>query len=464
VSDGGLRLEDPLLQPHDKVFIFNRNHFRAKPMVFIEGSVRSAGQYGFKKGMRVSDLVLAGGGLSRDADRNWAELYRTDPDSGDLSLVTLDLEMALANEKDHNLVLQDLDRLIVHSIWETSPREQVSVVGAVNQPGDYSLAQGMRIHDLILAAGNVSPRAFLKVAELTRYQIVDGEKRVVKHEQINLEKVLRGDKDANIVLQPYDVLNIRTLSNWRTTEKVTLSGEVRYPGTYPIEEGERLSSVLQRAGGYTSKAYLWGAVFQRESIREQQEKQIQSSIRRMEESLSLESSSTTQLKDEQLRKRKQQELNRARQVLEEMKKLKANGRMVIRLDHLEALKGGSYDLALRDGDRLHIPIKPDEVIVMGQVYNQTAIIYDRLFSRDDYIDRAGGGTRYADKKNIYVVRANGEVEPERGWRAQQIRPGDVIVVPEKLERFSLLDNTLDWSRVLMQLGVGVASMKTLDVL
>lgn len=133
--------------------------------------------------------------------------------------------------------------------------------------------------------------------------------------------------------------------------------------------------------------------------------------------------------------------------------MKATGRLIIKLADIQQLKESPFDLRLVNGDRLYIPKRPDEVHVIGQVYNQTALIYQSKLDRSDYLKQSGGPTRFADEKHTYVVRANGEVDPQRGWGSKKIFPGDVIVVPEKLERFHLLDSTLDWSRALMQLGL-----------
>jgi hypothetical protein len=111
-----------------------------------------------------------------------------------------------------------------------------------------------------------------------------------------------------------------------------------------------------------------------------------------------------------------------------------------------------------------VPQRPDEVMVIGQVYNNTALLYQKSLSRDDYIARAGGPTRMADTGRIYIVRANGMVDSYDGWHKKPIGPGDVIVVPEKLKVFDLLGSALDWSKVLYQLGVALASMKVIGVL
>jgi len=476
----GDKTNNPLLEGLDRVVIHSIYETRYRENVTIQGEVKKPKEYVRAKNMRAADLIFAAGGVTRDVLLDEAQIYRTDPDTKAVSLITFNVGKALKGDKTNNPLLEDLDRVVIHSIWEVKWRYQVSVGGEIKKPGDYTLAKGMRVSDLVFAAGNVTDRAYLKKAEITHYQIIDGEKRVSQHIQINLESALRGDMDDNILLQPYDVLTIRRLSHWRNVEHVTVEGEVRFPGAYPVEEGERLSELLERVGGFTDKAYLPAAVFTRESIRKQQQQQLDELAKRVENEISRQTVINTNIKDSGILQRQQRSLESAKRVLAELQGVKATGRLVIHLEDIADLRGTYSDLRLRDGDRLYIPQRPDEVMVIGQVYNQTALLYSDKFNRNDYIDLAGGVTRFADSDNIYIVRASGEVQGKKGrsfrryrfkhgksgglGRHASVQPGDVIIVPEKLERFMLIDSMLDWSRVLMQVGVGVASMKTLGIL
>ena len=455
---------NPQLQPRDKVFVFHRSHFRVAPKAQVVGSVKTPGEYELKKNMRILDLVLAAGGLLRDSYLDKAELYRTDPQSKDISMMTFNLSDVMHGDKSANLILQDLDKIVVHSVWEKKRQYTVTITGEVMKPYTYPYVDtGMHLTDLIFAAGGVTEKALIGKAELTRYIIKDGQKRESVHMEVDLAAALAGDEEANIELQPYDVLTVRQLSNWREAEHVIVTGEVKYPGSYPIEDGEKLVDLIQRVGGFTDKAYLQAAVFTRESIREEQQKQIDEMADRMETEIAQEEEAITTLHDATLVKHKQGALVAAKRVLGQMRVTKATGRLVIKLDDIKGLENSEFNLTLRDGDKLYVPKQPDEVMVLGQVYNTTALLYRKKYDLDDYIDAAGGMTRLADDDRIYVVRANGFVERASSWGSTRIYPGDVIVVPEQLEQFNLLDSTLDWSRVLMQVGVGLASMKTIGV-
>ena len=453
-----------MLHARDKVYIFKRAQLRETPTVQIAGSVQSPGKYEVKKNMRLWDLVMAAGGLKRDVLMKNVELYRTDPHTKVVSLLSFDLGKA-AWDKQNNPQLQDMDRVVVHSIWEVKKRYKVRVSGEVNNPGSYTLSAGMRLTDLLFAAGNVTDRSFLQQAEVTRYTVEDGKRRVSRHFQVNLLEALQGNQEANIKLEPYDVLMVRRLSNWNDLAHVKIKGEVNFPGSYPVEDGERLSSLLERAGGFTSKAYLPAAIFTRVSIREEQQKHLHELGLQMQADIDRQATSIADIKDKALLSRAQQDLEKARRVLKQMQDAKATGRLVIRLADMDHFKGSEFDLRLRAGDTLTIPQRPDQVLVLGQVYNQSAFIYRRNFSVDDYVAVAGGTMRFADTANIYVIRANGEVDADHSlWRRKRLYPGDTIVVPQEIEQFHFVDSMLDWSRMIADVGLTLAAFRAVGVL
>ncbi len=134
-------------------------------------------------------------------------------------------------------------------------------MGGCVLPGQYPLEPQMRVSDLIRAGGSLEDAAYGGQAELSRYQVVNGEYRQTELIDIDLAAVLRGDPAADIVLQPYDALNIKEVPQWRELETVSIEGEVRFPGIYPIQRGETLRQVLQRAGGLSDLAFPFGAIF-----------------------------------------------------------------------------------------------------------------------------------------------------------------------------------------------------------
>lgn len=460
VASGVLNLA---LKPRDRIYVFQRSNFREQPKLTVVGSVQNPGEYEFKRNMHLADLILASGGLMQDSDLESAELYRIDYITKNVSLIKVNLRQAMAGELAADVILQDADRLVIHSIFERKQREMVSVSGEVHNPLSTQLTQDMRLADLVFAAGNVTEMAFLEKGELTRYKVVNGERRESEHFEVDLAAALRGEEAANIRLQPHDNLMVRRLAGWSLAKQIKILGEVKHPGSYPIQDGERLSAVLRRTGGYTNNAYLAAAVFTRESIRVEQQKQIDDLVRRMESEMGTLNKATAALRDATLAQHQTQGLNAAERVLAQLKEVKATGRLVIELADIEALAGSPFDIQLRDGDTLSIPTRPDEVLVLGEVYNQSALIYEPNKSRKDYL-RDAGPTRMADVGESYIVRANGRIEVNNWFGSNTIRPGDTIVVPLNMSSFNMLDSILDWSRATMQIATSLATLKFVGVI
>ncbi len=455
------RPEDNIaLLRRDRVFVFHRGHFIDVPTVSVRGEVRNPGSYIFRKEMSALDLILAAGGLTRDAWIGDAEVFRTDPVTHEVTRLDVALGSVLANDPRHNLTLQDQDELAVHSVWEFRDRTSVRILGEVGNPGEYPLAEGMRVSDLIYTGGNLTESAYRNDAELTRYEIVDGERRELHHVIIDLASVLAGTVDADIKLKPYDRVLIRRITNWRSDEVVHISGEVAFPGSYPIEEGERVSHVIDRFGGFLDGAYLRAAVFTREQVRGLQAQQIDRMADMLEADLARLSVSNPRSTSSTDRARQQLALEAGNQLLTELRNAEATGRLVISLDTAQELAGTQYDILLEDGDRLHVPKRPDFVMVMGQVNNQTAFQYEKGKRASYYVGLAGGTTRFSDPGNMYVVKADGSVRQRRGAR---VEPGDVIIIPEKLERFTGMQFMLDLSQVLYQIGLAAASAYTVGL-
>jgi len=436
--------------------------------VALLGHVKRPGKYGWHKDMKLTSLLGTTEDLQPGAFLDYALIQRTDPLTRAVSTIRVPLDKLLVqNDKQADVLLNADDRVYVFSKSSIDPLNVVTISGQVVNPGQYPYTDTMHLIDLLFAAGGPKEASYLKVAELTRYEVVDGKRRQSSHFEVNLSDALAGNPDANIQLRPHDELLIRTISNWKTESRFELTGEVRYPGVYPVQEGERLSSVLQRAGGYTEQAYLPAAMFTRESVRLDQQMQIEDLALRTEAEVARMEQSAHLLRDDIIRARQQGKVEAAKRIVEQLKAARATGRIVIELADIEKLKDTPFDLALRDDDKLHIPQRPDEVLVLGEVYNQTAFVYRKGAGRDDYLKMAGGATRTGDPGHIYIVRANGMVDAGgTGWfggGAGAMEPGDAIVVPQDVEQFNLLDSTLDWSRAVMQIGVSLAAMKTIGV-
>jgi len=320
----------------------------------------------------------------------------------------------------------------------------------------------MRVSDLLRAGGGLQDAAFGAKAELVRYRLTDSARRTELIE-IDLGAVLRGDPGADVALQPFDFLNVKEVPEWSEQEQVTVAGEVRFPGIYPIQRGETMRSVLERAGGLTSLAYPDGAVFTRVELKEREQQQLDRLAERLQGDLAATALQATAANQSQA----SQALTVGQSLLNQLKTTRAVGRLVIDLDAVIANPVGSAnDIALREGDQLKIPKLKQEITVIGEVQTNTSHLYRENLVRDDYIALSGGITRKGDRGRIYVVRADGSVVSSEGsgWFARSgqvaMRPGDTVVVPLDTEHMPALPMWQAITQILYQLAIAAAAAQS----
>ena len=428
--------------------------------------------------MTVRDAILAAGGLSADAYRKEAELYRINPADRTVSLVRFSPEKAMLGDIKENMALKMADRIVVHSIRGFNYKKTVSIDGEVLRPGSYAYAENMKVKDLIFAAGNILEGAYLDQAEITT-QLVESDKYVrLEHRNISLKKALEGDPSANVTLNPYDRLTVKRLQDWRKERFATVSGEVLFPGKYVTKKGERLSSLIERAGGYGDEAYLRGAVFTRARVKDLQQKTLDEMAARMERELLAAASTTGALSADEARARDSELLQRQK-FIETLKKTEPSGRMTIYLANLRLMKGTEYDLQLDEGDTLYIPTKNAVVSVAGAVMAGGTFVHSDSMEWKDYVQMAGGYTRYADTSNVFVIKVDGSARKvsssmiswnpfknrwemgDAGEPKSDIEAGDSIIVPERLDRTAWLRQIRDIAQIFGNIGLTAATVAVL---
>ncbi|MGB0833777.1 MAG: SLBB domain-containing protein [Psychrobium sp.] len=311
-----------------------------------------------------------------------------------------------------------------------------SISGEVRFPGEYPVSKNARVSDLVAAAGGIKESTFIKQAELTKFHIDADEGASVHHQSIALNNALNGIELDNLLVESRDHLTILKIPAWQENMTVTLKGEVKFPGTYSVREGETLDSVIKRAGGYTEQAFLEGAVFTRESVKEQELTQII----KFADQLRLDIAAKGLSGDSSV------SFSEASLMLKELESLQAVGRMVVSLSRNDRSKHN--DLIVEDGDMLLIPSQKQTVTVVGEVQHASTHFYENGISFEEYITKAGGIKQRADDSRAYIIRANGSVVIPKGslWFSAkaQIQPGDTIVVPLDTE---YKDNLTLWSQV-----------------
>lgn len=443
----------PKLEPLDTVRIFSRYAFEPPPDVWVGGEVHKPGEYRTSGQAHLVDALYQAGGVTPDASVDSAQLFRTQAD-GTMKIMSVDLKKALAGDPVDNVLLQPRDRILVHRNSAQVEPATVYIKGAVAKPGRYPLATNMRVEDLVRVAGGLKRSADTESADLTRFAAANSPSGTDERLELKLASALGGDANEDITLRDGDVLTIRQVPQWNDLgSAVVVRGELQHPATYGIQPGEKLSSVLKRAGGFTPQAYPYGAVLLRREVQEVEMKSHMELVQRVK-------MEQTYLKglpegDADQKNAKMQVLAQSQTALQQLEAATPVGRVVVHIPAgvkgLESFTNSPGDIALRNGDQLIVPKKNNYVMVGGQVYNPTAVSYLPGKSAKWYLSQAGGLTQMGDKNAAFVIRADGSVLAAKNnsgfWAGNPLnavlRPGDSIVVPEKAPKIA----SRNWSTV-----------------
>ena len=442
---------NPELEPFDTVRVFSRYDFEDAPVVSVSGEVRDPGPHRINGEMHLRDAVFLAGGLTPDAMTTDAQIFRKTP-NGRVDILNVNLAQALTGSEPDNILLQPLDEVVVHRNLAQVDPPTVYIHGEVAKPGQYPLGLHMTASELIQVSGGLLRGAYRERADLARYVTENGQQVKSEAEQIDLAKILAGDSSADVELREGDVLSIREITGWKDIgSSISVDGEVGHPGTYGIREGEHLSSILKRAGGFRTTSYPEGAVLVRQQVLMLAEKSKQDLIGRIQDQQFTPAEFGTSSSASDQADLQKAFLMQQQEAITRLKSAPASGRLVLRLSpDIQHWENTADDVEVRDGDVLTIPKKPNFVMVSGEVYNPNALSFRPGKNARWYLTQAGGTTELANKKDVYVIRANGSVvgHGSEGWWGGNVmglvlQPGDTIVVPEKI----MLGNTA-WHRLL----------------
>jgi polysaccharide export outer membrane protein len=452
--------------------------------VTLEGHVMRPGRYAWRDGMHLSDLLGSLQALKIGADQRYILIHREHLPDRRIELLSADAVAAFGNRGSAaDPLLASRDRVIVFDMQrdrgsaladvltelrlqtrDNDPVPVVSIYGRVRAPGQYPLERDMTVADLIRAGGGLDEAAYTAVAELTRFNVVNGEARETEVQELKLSEILARSSSADVPLKAYDKIVIKETPDWNEQGTVRLTGEVRFPGEYPIRKGETLSSVVMRAGGLTDHAFAEGAVFTRDEIKNQEREQLDSLARRLQNDLAVLALQGSQTAND--KQNPQQALAVGQSLLTQLQSAKPTGRLVINLERALEHTGSDEDIQLRAGDNLIVPPLRQYVTVIGEAQNPTSHVWRHGLGRDDYLRMSGGTTNKADSKRIYVVRANGSVVMHSGsrWFSRSdvdMRPGDTIVVPLDTQKMRPLPLWTAVTTVIYNLAVAVAAIGSL---
>ncbi len=410
--------------------------------IYLQGHVTRPGRLPYSDGMRLSDVLHSYSDMLPEPAVH-GEIIRLVPP--DLHAETIEFNLPDVLIGNANVDLQPFDTIRILGRYEVDA-PVVKIQGEVLRPGTYPLSKDMTAAQLVRMAGGFKRDALLESADLTSYGIIDGNRVSGQLATVHIGAAVNGtNPGADVSLKPGDILTIHQITGWNEIgESVTIIGQVKFPGTYGFQEGERLSSVLRRAGGFRDTAYPTGAVLVRDQVRQLEEKSKQELIRQIETSSASarlspnlgtsDSGSTLKLIQAQ-----------QDQVLSQLKSQPSSGRQVVNItSDIDSWANTPADIELRRGDVLTIPKRPSFVLVTGQVYNVTALTFVEGKTAKWYLQHAGGTSDAANRKNIFVIRANGSVIGRHSGGvfdpsvlSTKLEPGDVVVVPQKVIGASL---------------------------
>jgi protein involved in polysaccharide export with SLBB domain len=494
----GDKSKDAALQPGDVIMIPP-----AGPRMALVGATDHAAIYEIKENAKVRDVLALGGGLSSLASHQKALLERInvqDPQS------PRQVQNIMLNAQGLDQRLQDGDLVTLLPI---SPAfaNAVTLQGTVAQSVRHPWVGNMRVSDLIPEpAALISPDYYLRKNKLVIAVDAKGAGKDIAGrvnnmvdainwdyaliERLNVNElrtqlipfnlgkaVLQKDPAHNLTLQPGDVVTILSSTDVqlpveRKTRLVRIEGEVAAPGVYQTKPGETLTQLLQRVGGLTPQAYLFGTEFTRESVRKQQQENLDQVIRRIEsQSNSANASLAANLTGERANSAPallQQQQQQTQAQIARLRALKSKGRVSLELD---PDKLNLPHLPLEDGDTILVPTLPAFVAAAGSVNNDNVFIYRNGKTVADVL-AAAGLNEDSEPNEAFVLRADGSIFSRKtaGWFSRfegaKLMPGDTVVVPSKVDRESgyntLMRGLRDWTQIFSNLGIGAAAIRTLS--
>lgn len=465
-----------LLKAGDHLIIDEISDYR-KNIVTLIGAVRHDGEFDWSQNMRISDVINRDK-LQPDTDLHNAILVRELPNGADIEVLLFSPTNVFTNtESADNYELKSRDTLLFFKMYENkqellSPyvsilRRQtdleslpsiVRVGGTARYPGNYPLVKDMTVSDLIKMAGGLLESSYSQNAEIFRISVSNPERVVTSIFLSSLDDI------DSLFLQPMDSVEFRMIPDFNKISTIELSGEFVFPGTYSFMEGETLLSVIQRAGGLTDEAFLEGSVFLRKSLREKEQAEINRLAKLLQDQVS-----SSQLRDLNSDNEIDSErIDVQRDAIGSLANSTALGRLVISMPDI--LNFESEDLFLQDSDQLLIPKLAQDITIVGEVRRPSSYIFKPGVSVNDYLVQSGGFTKRADRKAVYLVKANGEiVMPKRRlFRFKDFRtslgPGDTIVVPLNTDdsRIRGIPLMAEVSAIIYQLALGAAAINTFN--
>jgi protein involved in polysaccharide export with SLBB domain len=426
--------------------------------IYVAGHAVRPGTYTLNAMSSLLNALFSSGGPSGTGSMRNIQLKR----NGTV-ITTFDMyDMLVNGDKSHDASLQDGD---VIYIPEVGPL--IALLGNVKRPAIYELNGNNTLADAEKWAGGLDSAAEEKEVIIeknvdNKYQTIALLQGGNKQLQVNLKNYPLTAGEIIRVFSPGAI----PVTAQQQREFVTVGGEAAKTGVFEIKRGETLRELMSRLGGTTDVGYLYGTQLKRESLKKTQQEKLNQIADRFEKELDTTTSQRlASLTDKDSIASVQAEAERQRMVIQKMRTVQAEGRIVLELNNAKATIKNLPDLPLRDGDNIYIPRRPDTIDVVGAVNQQSSYIYKPNRNISDYLSMAGGPSKSGDQTEMYVIHADGTVDADGGWLrgigGTIANPGDTLVIPEKIDRTSWVQSVKEWTAILYQFGLGAAGLKVL---
>ncbi|OEZ48069.1 polysialic acid transport protein KpsD precursor [Janthinobacterium sp. MP5059B] len=428
--------------------------------VYVVGHAVRPGTYTLNAMSTLLNAIFTSGGPDATGSMRNIQLKR-----GAQTISNFDLyDMLVKGDKSGDATLRDGD---VIYIPETGPL--VALTGNVKVPAIFELKGNTTLADVLTWAGGFDSAAETKQVIVEKN--VDNQYKTIA--ELVADRAINSSQLAAIPVKPTDVLRVFApgavpVQAQIQNEYVRVGGEVRQSGIFLLKKGETLRELVSRVGGASDNGYLYATQLNRESVRRQQQIKLNEAADRFERDLESNASQRMGSSADGANAAKlAAEVTQQRRIVERLREIKAEGRIVLDLPGVETQLKNLPDLPLMDGDSIVIPRRPGTVDVIGSVFQQNAFVYRPRRTVNDYVKQAGGLTMTADKSEMYVIRADGVAKSgeSSGWFSgiggTELNPGDTVVVPEKIDRSTFMQSLKEWSSIFYQFGLGAAALKVL---
>ena len=406
----------------------------------IRGAVYRPGIYQLNGKLNtVRELVNEAQGLTGDAFLNRAVLYRQREDLT-TEVIPVDIK-AIMDGTSPNIILAKNDILYIPSIHDLEDRGDVVIHGEVAKPDSYPYADNMTLEDLIIQAGGLREAASVVRVDVSRrirnpHSTVDND-TIGRTYTFSLKEGFVVDGTPGFVLQPYDEVYVRRSPGYQAQQNVVVEGEILFGGSYAMtSREERLSDLINKAGGTTNYAYLRGAKLTRVAT-EGEKKRMGDVIRLMSRQLG--------------------------EAMMDSLGVRVEDQFTVGIDLEKAIAnpGSASDLVLREGDVVFIPKNTNTVTINGAVMVPNTVSYMAGKNIDYYLNQAGGYSDNAKKSKKFIVYMNGQVTKVKGSGKKQIEPGCEIIVPSKSKKRTNMGEILGYATSFSSLGMMIASIANL---